>query len=310
MDIIKIENLSKSFGELKVIENLNMTVHENSVFGFIGKNGSGKTTTMKMVLGFLNPDKGNISVCGELVKYGNTHTNRLVGYLPDVPEFYGYMSPKEYLKLCGEIAGLPLEKTLHKIDELLPLVGLDNAAKRKIKGFSRGMKQRLGIAQALLNEPKLLICDEPTSALDPVGRREILDILLNVKNKTTIIFSTHILSDVESICDTVGILNNGNIAMEGKLSDIKSSYRSDHLILQVFPSKKLSVFTEQLNKLPSINKIDYNNIKNNSFSIFTTDLSKTSIDIVKLLSENNIQLQKFEVNEPDLEQLFMEVVRR
>ena len=173
MDILKIENLTKNFGQLKVIDNLNMTVKENSVFGFIGKNGAGKTTTMKMILGFLKPDSGSVFVCGEQVKYGGTQTNRKIGYLPDVPEFYDYMTPKEYLTLCGNISGFRREKINNKMNELLPMVGLDGV-NRHMKGFSRGMKQRMGIAQALFNEPKLLICDEPTSALDPVGRKRSL----------------------------------------------------------------------------------------------------------------------------------------
>lgn len=303
-EILRIESLYKSFGGLKVIQNLNMTVYEKSVFGFIGKNGAGKTTTMKMILGFLQPDAGSISICGESVKYGNANTNRLVGYLPDVPEFYGYMSPKEYLKLCGEMTGLAAKQTEKRIKELLPLVGLDGAAKRKVKGFSRGMKQRLGIAQALLHEPRLLICDEPTSALDPVGRREILDILSNVKDRTTIVFSTHILSDVEKICDTVGILNHGRIELEGKLSDLEDNYRSDSLVLEVMPSDRLPEFRHKLGEMVSVSDIKQ---ENHSFMITTSTLPETSIDIVRLLNEYGIQLRKFEVKEPELEALFMEV---
>ena len=196
MDILEINGLSKKFGSNHIIKDLNLKVSENSICGFIGENGAGKTTTMKMILGFLKPDSGDIKVCGEKVTYGETKTNRFIGYLPDVPEYYGYMNPVEYLKLCGQITGMSKKEIKEKTDELLELVGLDAHKKRRIGRFSRGMKQRLGIAQALLNEPKLLICDEPTSALDPIGRKEILDILLKVKEKTTVIFSTHILSDV------------------------------------------------------------------------------------------------------------------
>lgn len=303
-EILRIDSLYKSFGGLKVIQDLSMTVHEKSVFGFIGKNGAGKTTTMKMILGFLKPDAGSISICGEAVKYGNANTNRLVGYLPDVPEFYGYMSPKEYLRLCGEMTGLAVKQTELRIKELLPLVGLESVRKRKIKGFSRGMKQRLGIAQALLHQPRLLICDEPTSALDPVGRREILDILSNVKERTTIVFSTHILSDVEKICDTVGILNHGRIELEGKLSELKGDYRSDSLVLEVLPSDQMGKFRNKLSQMESISDI---NQENHTLMITTTALPETSVDIVRLLNEYGIQLRRFEVREPELEALFMEV---
>ena len=155
MNIVSINGLSKGFGNRKIIDNLNFTVPEGSVFGFVGKNGAGKTTTMKMVLGLLEPDSGTIDVCGEKVTYGRTSSNRHVGYLPDVPEFYNYMRPLEYLSLCGEITGLSKKEIQIRSEELLSLVGLGNE-KRRIGGFSRGMKQRLGIAQALLSRPKLL----------------------------------------------------------------------------------------------------------------------------------------------------------
>ncbi|WP_331475420.1 ABC transporter ATP-binding protein [Clostridioides difficile] len=232
MNIVSINGLSKGFGNRKIIDNLNFTVPEGSVFGFVGKNGAGKTTTMKMVLGLLEPDSGTIDVCGEKVTYGRTSSNHHVGYLPDVPEFYNYMRPLEYLSLCGEITGLSKNEIKIRSEELLSLVGLGNE-KRRIGGFSRGMKQRLGIAQALLSRPKLLICDEPTSALDPVGRKEILDIMLKIKDSTTVIFSTHILSDVERICDHVAILNKGSIALSGTLSEIKSMHGKDRLLLEL-----------------------------------------------------------------------------
>ena len=134
MTILQLKNVYKSFGKLEVIKDLSFSVEEHSVFGFIGKNGAGKTTTMKMILGFLRPDSGEIYVCGERVSYGNTKTNRHIGYLPDVPEFYGYMNPKEYLKFCGDITGLPREITLARTKELLSMVGLENT-NRRIRGF-------------------------------------------------------------------------------------------------------------------------------------------------------------------------------
>jgi ABC-2 type transport system ATP-binding protein len=193
MNVLELKSVSKSFGSLDVLQDLSFSVPEGSVFGFIGKNGAGKTTTMKMILGFLPVSGGEIRVCGEKVNFGATRTNRYIGYLPDVPEYYGYMRPLEYLKLCGQIIGLSPRDISQQSKELLALVGLEGV-NRKITDFSRGMKQRLGIAQALIGEPRLLICDEPTSALDPVGRREILDILHRIKDRTTIVFSTHIMS--------------------------------------------------------------------------------------------------------------------
>jgi ABC-2 type transport system ATP-binding protein len=231
MNALEIKGVSKSFGQKIVLDDISFSVPENCVFGFIGANGAGKTTTMKMILGLLKPDSGSITACGEKVAFGSSKANRLIGYLPDVPEFYGYMRPKEYLDLCAEIAGIDRKSIKGRINELLELVGLSDANK-KIGGYSRGMKQRLGVAQALISEPKLLICDEPTSALDPIGRKEILDILSQIKGKATVVFSTHILADVERICDRVAVLNKGKIALESAMGELNVNRKSRSISLE------------------------------------------------------------------------------
>nr|AGS51986.1 ABC transporter, ATP-binding protein [uncultured bacterium contig00006] len=219
-EVLRVEKLTKRFGDNTVLDGLSFSVTEGTVFGFVGANGAGKTTTMKIVLGLLDADGGSVHVCGERVVFGHG-VNRHIGYLPDVPEFYGYMRPAEYLRYCGQLARMDAELIKSRSDELLGLVGL-LGVNRRIGGFSRGMKQRLGVAQALINEPKLLICDEPTSALDPPGRSEILEILRAIRGKTTVIFSTHILSDVERICDSAAVLKRGRIALSGRLDDLRA----------------------------------------------------------------------------------------
>lgn len=305
MGILEIKQLYKSFGNHEVLKGLDMDVPEHSIFGFVGQNGAGKTTTMKIILGLLKPDSGSVTVCGEEVKYGETKTNRNIGFLPDVPELYGYMNPMDYLKLCGEITGLSKSRIKSRCGELLELVGLKDV-KKKIGGFSRGMKQRLGIAQALLNEPKLLICDEPTSALDPIGRKEILDILLAAKGKTTVVFSTHILSDVERICDRIAVLHDGKLALCGTLSEVKMSHRHNGLVLEFDNEKAASFFTdaEELKK-PSISLLR----KGNTVTVFLTGNNMDGQLIIDVLSRKRIVPLKFEVMEPTLESLFMEVVR-
>ena len=227
--MLQISNLHKRFGEKQVLRGIDLCVPKGSIFGLAGQNGAGKTTIMKVVLGLLEADTGDITVNGQPVIWGRTGAD--IGFLPDVPEFYSFLTAKEYLALCGELAGM----TKHEIDfrtkELLAMVGLENDISR-IKGFSRGMKQRLGIAQALIKRPKLLICDEPTSALDPIGRREILDLLAQVKDETTILFSTHILSDVERICTEVAFISDGVICLQGSPQEIKAKYRTDKMILE------------------------------------------------------------------------------
>ncbi len=301
-DVLTIKGLSKSFGTQKVIDNLNLSVPEGTVFGFIGQNGAGKTTTMKMTLGLLEADGGEIIVCGETVSYGQKKNN--IGYLPDVPEFYNYMKPLEYLALCGEIAGLSKSETKDRSDELLALVSLKGVRKR-IGGFSRGMKQRLGIAQALLSRPKLLICDEPTSALDPVGRKEILDILQKIKGTTTVIFSTHILSDVERICDRVAVLHNGNIAISGTLSEIKTMRGKERLFLEFSQKTDVSQFKSCEKIKPLLSQMEESGAE---IILQGKDIVHIQRVVISVLAETGLCPSKMEIMESSLENLFLEVV--
>ncbi len=299
MCILKISNLKKSFGDKKVLDGLDLCVPEHSLFGFVGRNGAGKTTTMKAILGLIKADSGDIYVSDEKVVYGQTATNRYIGYLPDVPEFYSFMTAREYLKLCGESMEMPKEDIKSRSEELLSLVGLSEE-KHHIKGYSRGMKQRLGIAQALLIRPKLLICDEPTSALDPIGRKEILDILLAAKEQTTVLFSTHILSDVERICTDVAFLNNGKIAMQDTVENLKNIGRSEEFLIETVKNED----AERI--LGSFDKI---NLNENNILVFRGD-EKRMFEVLSFIATEKIAINKFERIEPTLESLFMEVISK
>ncbi len=298
MDVLAIQNLKKNFGSKEVLCGLDLSVPEHSIFGFIGKNGAGKTTTMKAILGLLKSDSGEIYVMGEKVHFGQTSTNRHIGYLPDVPEFYSYMTSLEYLTLCGEVCGMNKAGIVTRSKELLELVGLGQE-RHRIKGFSRGMKQRLGIAQALLNHPKLLICDEPTSALDPAGRKEILDILLAAREQTTVLFSTHILSDVERICTEAAFLNDGRIVMQGTIAQLRNRRASDGFIIE----------TEQKGATDTLIKAfsDLKRTEQNAL-VFHGDEDRF-FDIMQYVSENRIPVQRIERIEPTLESLFLEVTK-
>ena len=303
MEALKIDNLHKSFGKNTIINGLSMSIPENTIFGFLGKNGAGKTTTMKMILGFLKKDQGSIKVFGEEVSFGQSKTNRFIGYLPDVPEFYGYMTAKEYLNLCGSITGLSKNEIKKKSEELLELVGLRDVNKR-ISGYSRGMKQRLGIAQALLNSPKLLICDEPTSALDPLGRKEILDIILKIKDSTTVIFSTHILSDVEAICDHVVVLDKGKNVLEGSIDELKNIKRKNTIKIRFKSDKELKAF-KSLDKFSNM----LINEKGDNLYLTDEDYQLKDIDILYELYKLNIFPIEIKIEEPTLENIFMEVTK-
>lgn len=296
MDMLRISGLEKRFGDKQVLKGLELAVPEHSIFGFVGKNGAGKTTTMKTVLGLLRADAGEIWVNGEAVVYGQTATNRHIGYLPDVPMFYPFMTASEYLHFCGEITGLCRAETENRGRELLELVGLAGE-KHRIRGFSRGMKQRLGIAQALLNRPKLLICDEPTSALDPVGRKEILDILLAVREQTTVLLSTHILSDVERICTDVAFLDNGVAGLQGPLSQIRTKYRSEAYLLETEREEDTAALLEAFS--------DTEKIGGNRLTFY--EKQNTLHDVLGFAAQRKLSLVKLERAEPSLESLFMEV---
>lgn len=305
MNVLTIRNLSKSFGSQKIIDDLNMSIPEGSVFGFIGQNGAGKTTTMKMILGLLQSDQGEILVCDNLVHFGQTKTNQHIGYLPDVPEFYNYMTPMQYLMLCGEIIGLPKKEIQKRGLELLSLVGL-NGVNKRIGGFSRGMKQRFGIAQALLTRPKLLICDEPTSALDPVGRKDILDILHKIRGTTTVLFSTHILSDVERICDQVALLNGGKIVVDGILSEIKALHSHNNLLLEFANYTDLQQFKAH-NTVKSL--LHHSEESGKEIILQSQKMEELQHIIFIILAEMGLSPIKIEFIEPSLEHLFLEVIK-
>lgn len=253
---------------------------------------------MKLILGLLPLNSGQITVNGSAVSYGNTDTNRFIGYLPDVPEFYSYMTPAEYLSFCGEITGMPKQEVKKRSHELLSLVGLENENHR-IKGFSRGMKQRLGVAQALLNRPRLLICDEPTSALDPAGRKELLDILTAAKKQTTVLFSTHILSDVEHICDKLAFLHDGRIVLQGTLKEVRKLRRASNVELEMEYARDAELLLS-----------DFPFLRRQGQNLLFLEEGKALPEILGRIAEEKLPIRRVERMEPTLEDLFMEVIAK
>lgn len=300
MTILKVKNIEKKFGNQEVLKGVSFEVPENSVLGFIGQNGAGKTTLMRMIVGLLKQDSGEIEVCGKEVTFGENQTNQWIGYLPDVPEYYGFMTAKDYLKLCGDITNVPKKELTNRIVELLSLVGLSDTSK-KIKTYSRGMKQRLGIAQALLNKPKLLICDEPTSALDPIGRKEILAILQKVKQETTVLFSTHVLSDVEKICDHIVLLHEGEIKLDVTPSEFKKIHQKNKIKIKLNQ-------TEQIEKLKNCFLVEETNQPNEYLISAENSIEETQTLLYQFFLEHHFYPENFSVYQPTLEEIFTEVV--
>ncbi len=222
MKVIEIDGLKKSFDGKIALDDVSMTVNQGDIYGFLGPNGSGKTTTLRIALGILPADQGNISVLGKDLSSWGKELGYKVNALPESHGFYGWMGAADYLRFFGKLYGIRL--TASDCRSRLSQVGLDPKNLLPISTFSRGMKQRLGIARSMINAPEILFLDEPTNGLDPRGRRDIHDLLLhlNTKNGITIIISTHILDDVERLCNRIAILNRGKVRYEGALADSSS----------------------------------------------------------------------------------------
>jgi len=223
--VLEVSHLARSYRanlslrKYWILRDLSFTVEQGEIFGFIGPNGAGKTTTLKLIMDLIHPDSGRIRIFGE--DHRSVAVKRRLGFLPENPYFYDYLTAEEFLDFYARLFGMPRALRRKKTDELLQRVGLANRRDRQLRKFSKGMLQRIGLAQALINDPELIILDEPMSGLDPVGRREVRDIILSLKEAgKTVFFSTHILSDTELICDRVGILSRGDLKAVGRVSDL------------------------------------------------------------------------------------------
>ncbi len=222
-NVLRLDKITKSYWTsmradklLRVVDNLSFTLKKGEAYGLIGPNGAGKTTTVKMIVGLTSPDSGTISIFNQ----SNTslEVRQRIGFMPENPAFYAYLSAQEFLWFVARLFHIEKHEAKARISKILKSVGLDQAADRAIRGYSKGMKQRLGLAQALVNQPDILILDEPLDGLDPLGRSDIKDYLLEMKKSgTTILLSSHILSDVEEICDRIGIIHRGTLIEEGAI---------------------------------------------------------------------------------------------
>ena len=226
-DAIRIENLKKSFRlgfipkTKEILKGISLSVKEGEIFGYLGPNGAGKTTTIKCLLGLIFPDEGTIAIFGQ--PHLSARARQVLGFLPENPYFYDYLTAREFLAFYADLFGLGRDVKEERIGRLLKLVGLERAADLRLRKFSRGMLQRIGLAQALINDPKLVILDEPLGGLDPLGRKEIRDIIVRFKQEgKTVFFTSHILQDIEMICDHVAIIVGGRVVKQGALQDLVS----------------------------------------------------------------------------------------
>ena len=208
----------------RALHPLNLSVEDGEIFGFLGPNGAGKTTTLKMLMGLIFPTAGSARILG--MDYDDPRVKAQIGFLPEQPYFYDYLTARELLEYYGELSGVPAKERSHKVSEMLERVGLKDSASVQLRKFSKGMLQRVGIAQAILHVPKVVFFDEPMSGLDPMGRREVRDLMEQLKHEgKTVFFSTHILADAEALCDRVAIIHQGQLKGVGAVADLTSGVR-------------------------------------------------------------------------------------
>ena len=299
---IETLGLTKIYGAKRALDAVDLVVPEGSIFGFLGPNGAGKTTMVRLLTGLAHPSGGSARVLGREVVSGGT-VGAAVGYLPDVPGFYDWMTGEEFLRFAGQLFGIAKPVLRARVEQLLDLSGLLEVRTR-IGGYSRGMKQRLGIAQALINAPRLLILDEPTSALDPMGRKDILDMLASLRGRTTVFFSTHILGDVDRVCDTVAVLNQGRLVAQAPIGELKARYGARKLLLEV--TGGADVLAGRLSDRSWVTSLERS--QNGAIEVGVADMGAAQREIPALIAECGLGLSRFETGEVELEDVFVELV--
>ncbi len=310
MPVILCRNLTKVFGKTPALDKLDLTVDEGTIYGFLGPNGAGKTTTLKILTGLSQPTSGQAWVDGIEVQPNSRHLQSRIGYLPEEPSFYTWMSAREYMKFVGRIFNLSPGENDRRCDQLLELVNLEEAAGRRIAGFSRGMRQRLGIAQALINRPKVLFLDEPSSALDPFGRAEILETLNRLKAEATTVFlSSHILADVERVCDIVGIIDQGRLVIEASVDELRRRFARSVFVVEF--EETAPAFAPLLDALPWIERVHTEmGTEGARFSIRVKDMVTAKQELPRVVAASGFTLRRYETEMPTLEDAFLQLLGR
>jgi len=298
MNALTINDLNKSFKDVHVIKDLNLDIKQGEVYGFIGKNGAGKTTTINLILSLIHKDNGKIQLFEEEVFFTEQNYKKKIGYVPDVPVFPSYMNAYDYLMFTLDIFN-DIDNYDERIKEMLEFVSLDNNKKR-ISSYSRGMKQRLAIAQALIHNPDILIMDEPTSALDPQGRKDVIDIMLKLKGNKTIFYSTHILDDVERVCDRIGILHKGQLILEDTIENLKHEFyaRRVHIVSKSSPDILLS----KIEKSDTVKKFRR---ENNGVTVQLNDDSRSNALLEELINMEE-EIVSYTQVVPTVEEIFLQ----
>jgi ABC-2 type transport system ATP-binding protein len=306
MNAIVTEGLVKDFNKVRAVDGLNLTVAEGAIFGFLGPNGAGKTTTIRMLTGMARPTAGSAQVAGvDLGQDGKVRAR--IGYLPEEPAFYTWMTPLEYLDHVGRLFGLPGAERKARGRALLEQVGLGEVGKRRIRGFSRGMRQRLGLAQALVNRPAVLFLDEPVSALDPGGRKEVLDLIAGLRGECTVFMSSHILADIERVCDTVGIIDHGRVVVEANQAELLNRYTIPAFALECEPGSEIAfaAWATQLKRFEWTTGVV---VEGALARVTVKDVAAARSALLNEAAASGLPLRRYEVVTPSLEDIFLRLV--
>jgi len=308
MSAIRIEGLQKNYGGVRAVDGLNLSVEEGAIFGFLGPNGAGKTTTIRLLTGLAHPSGGQAWVAGASLGDSRKVAGR-IGYLPEEPAFYTWMSPLEFLDHVGRLFGLSSAARKARAMELLEMAGLAQVRKRRIAGFSRGMRQRLGLAQALVNRPEVLLLDEPVSALDPAGRKEVLEMIGGLRGQCTVFMSTHILSDVERTCDTVGIINHGKLVVEAKQQELLARYTLPVFELECDPGQEAAL-RALVDALSGCSWVTKTSLEGNVARILVKNVTGDRPILLGAVVRSGLALRRFEIVTPSLEDVFLRLVEQ
>jgi ABC-2 type transport system ATP-binding protein len=304
---IEARGLTKRFGTILALDRLELVVPRGSIFGLLGPNGAGKTTTIRILTGLAHPTAGNASVAGVEVSLDEPELRRRLGYLDQDPRFYGWMKGRELLEFVGRLHGLTGSALRSRVAEMLERTGLAAAAERRIGGYSGGMRQRLGIAQALLHAPQILFLDEPVSSLDPEGRRDLLELIAGLRGEATVVFSTHLLSDVERICDRIAILDRGRRVTEGPLAELLAAHARPIFRLVAAPGQDdlVAALVDRLRAAPWTTDVT---VAGGSIRVTVSDPEAAASGVLSLAVATSVVLDLFERARPTLEDVFLELV--
>jgi ABC-2 type transport system ATP-binding protein len=299
--MIRIENLVKVYGEVRALDGLSLSVEPGVVYGFLGPNGAGKTTTMRILSGLARADGGQAWILDTQIGQTRKDIRQLIGVLPEEPVFYPWMTAREYLRdFVARLYHLDTPTARKRTDELLSTVGLKEARNRRIAGFSRGMRQRLGLAQALIHNPPVLLLDEPVSALDPAGRKEVLELIESLRGKATILLSTHILADVERICDVVGIINKGRLIVQQQREELLRQYTTP--VFEIELEGGAEAWMERARQFSFVENISY---ESPAIRVLVKDIHAAQKDLLDSLAAHDLLVRRFEILHPSLEDVFL-----